>query len=803
MGILLIYSRSNISAEEPTRRARLIIQSIGTLPSPFNPISSAMIGERLFPREVLEGKSPLSYNVYLDVYAKKVAERQQDFSKKPEEERKSVQRTIQEEVLTAEFGVKAVAGSGIAWVTGKGLDAAWEFLKRNARTFKPRPPLLMAKVKAEQVLRDAWRTMKETVSYLYPAQAAAVSAEQLQQSEANDHDTGEAVLEEAYAKWVEMKNEDFWKRFAGKVKTDSLTRGEQSVYLNYVIFIWPVALGMHEWTYDDKINLIEKLIDAFQKNELCSDLYLAVADTQVPRDVAANCCQIALANLKYKKETALLTSAFSMEEVPLAAKSTASHVKSLVKTDVKTCGLKTFKESFSAKQEVTDCWFSFLKNDWKDNEDWFYAQGTVALIVENSQKKDVYLLPNLWITNTETPEPLLRKRNNMCFSFAPNDLPTPPSKPQTTLASLNFLDTVDGGMPNIFSAILAFLENASFAIPTYGVFIAGALSFLDVIFGSMLAGGPSLTEIVKDVLEDVLIEHEVKDVEDTLNNLTSFWNNEFHELISQLDDKYKAKQMQDFYGLLNSEAFDRKVFQPLTRATDAANERDGLPAIADKLATDDRYRTNQIPLHLLVVTLHVTFCFKLLELKQFQKFDVLSTQVEAKAILSFVSKHKQHSEKNIQDAIHNRLAKVSEIYETDELGFGAVGPRIIHVYYFVDNASKNDIPQGFTPNDYTKRATSGDKNDPSGNARKARDKYMGDLQGKLNEHFQNAYDTMKMWVQKVSQYAEGNPPLIPTEAPTPIKGTGLKINDPLAKDWPKEGKIRYAVSNYNSLGESR
>ena len=63
----------------------------------------------MFPREVLEGKSPVSYNVYLDVYAKKVAERQQDFSKKPEEERKSVQRIIQEDVLTAEFGVKAVA----------------------------------------------------------------------------------------------------------------------------------------------------------------------------------------------------------------------------------------------------------------------------------------------------------------------------------------------------------------------------------------------------------------------------------------------------------------------------------------------------------------------------------------------------------------------------------------------------------------------------------------------------------------------------------------------------------------------
>ena len=209
-----------------------------------------------------------------------------------------------------------------------------------------------------------------------------------------------------------------------------------------------------------------------------------------------------------------------------------------MKTNVKTCGLKAFKESFSAKQEVTDCWFSFLNGDWKDEEDWFYAQGTVALIVEKYQKKDVYLLPNFWITNTETLEPLLRKRNNMCFSFAPSDLPTPASKPQTTLASLNFLDTVDGGM-----AILAFLENASFTIPTYGVFIAGALSFLDVIFGSMSSGGPTLTEIVKDVLEVVLIEHEVKDMEDILNNLTSFWNNEFHELISQLDDKYKAKQM--------------------------------------------------------------------------------------------------------------------------------------------------------------------------------------------------------------------------------------------------------------------
>ena len=110
--------------------------------------------------------------------------------------------------------------------------------------------------------------MKETVKYLCPADTAAVSVEQLQQSGANDDDTGEAVLEEAYTKWVEMKNEDFWKRFAGKVKTGSLTRGEQSVYLNYMIFIWPVALGMHEWTYDDNINLIEKLIDAFQKNEL-------------------------------------------------------------------------------------------------------------------------------------------------------------------------------------------------------------------------------------------------------------------------------------------------------------------------------------------------------------------------------------------------------------------------------------------------------------------------------------------------------------------------------------------------------
>lgn len=795
--MLFIYSRSNISVEEATRRARTIFQSIVTLPSPFNPISSAMIGERMFPREVLEGKS-LLYNVYLDVYTKKVAERQQDFSDKPEEERKSVQRIIQEEVLTAEFGVKAVAASGIAWLTGKGLDAAWEFLKRKARTFKPRPPLLMAKVKAQQVVQDAWRTMKETVKYLYPAQTDEVSAEQLQQSEANDDDTGEAVLEEAYTKWVEMKNEDFWKRFAGKVKTDSLTRGEQSVYLSYVIFIWPVALGMHEWTYNDKINLIEKLIDAFQENELCSDLYLAVADAQVPRDVAANCCQIALANLKYKKETALLTSAFSMREVPVAMKPTANHVTSLVKTNVKTCGLKTFKESFSAKQEVTDCWFSFLNSDWKDDEDWLYAQGTVALIVENSQKKDVYLLPNFWITNTETPEPLLRKRPNMCLSFAPNDLPTPPSKPQTPLASLNFLDTV-GGMPNIFGAVLAFLENASFAIPTYGVFIAGALSFLDVIFGSMSSGGPSLTEIVKDVLEDVLIEHEVKDMEDTLNNLSSFWNNEFHELISQLDDKYKAKQMQDFYGLLNSEAFDRKVFQPLTRATDAANERDGLPAIANKLATDDRYRTNQISLHLLVVTLHVTFCFKLLELRQFQKFDVLSTQVEAKAILSFVRKHKQHAEKNIPDAMHNRLAKVSKIK-----GWSMpAGIQAAVCYYFEDNASKNDIPQGFTPHGYSEGGGSMDKVNHESKVQKARDNYLLHLQGKLNDYFQNAHETMKMWVEKVSEYAEGNPPLIPTEAPTPIKGTGVKINDPLAKDWPKEGKIRYAVSNYNSLGESR
>lgn len=796
--------RSHISVDEATRRVKSIIQSSGTLPSPINPISTAMIGQRMFPHEVLQGKFPLSYNVYLDVYAKKVAERQQDISTRPEQERKSVQRIIQEDVLTAEFGVKAVAGSGVAWMTNKGLDAALEFLKRKARTFKPRPPLMMARVKVEKLLQGAWSTMKETAKYLYPAQTSAVSSEELQQSEANDDDTGEAVLEEVYAKWVEMKNEDFWKRFAGKVRTDSLTRGEQSVYLNYVIFIWPVALGMHEWTYDDKINLIQKLIDAFQKNELCSDLYLAVADTQVPRDVAANCCQIALANLKYKMETALLTSAFPMEEVPVAAKSIANHVASLVKSNVKTCGLKTFEESFSAKQEVADCWFSFLINDWKDGEDWLHAQGTVALIVENSQKMDVYLLPNFWISNTETLEPLLRKRPSTCWSFEANDLPTPPSKPQKTLASLNFLDTAvgsvnSGGMPNIFGAILAFLENASFAIPTYGVFIAGALSFLDVIFGSMPSGGPSLTEIVKDTLEDVLIEHEVKDMEDTLNNLTSFWNNEFHELISQLDDKYKAKQMEDFYGLLNSEAFGRKVFQPLTRATDAANERDGLPAIAIKLATDDRYRTNQIPLHLLVVTLHITFCFKLLELRQFQKFDVLSTQVEAKAILSFVSKHKQHAEKNIPDAMHNRLAKVSEIK-----GWSMpAGYQAALFYYFEDNASKYDIPQGFTPHGYSEAGASMDKVNHRDNVAKARDRYLQDLQGKLNEYFQNAHDTMKMWVDKVSQYAEGNPPLIPTEAPTPIEGTGAKINDPQAKDWPKEGKIRYAVSNYNSLGESR
>ena len=758
-----------------------------------------MIGQRMFPREVLEGKCPPLYNVYLDFHTKMVAERQQDFSKKPEEERKSVERIIQEDVLTAEFGVKAGAASGIAWLTGKGLDAAWEFLKKNARNFKPRPPPLMAKVKAQQFVQDAWKTMKETEKYLYPAQTAAVSAEQLQQSEANDDDTGKTVLEEAYTKWIEMKNEDFWKRFAGKVKTDSLTRGEQSVYLNYVIFIWPVALGMHEWTYDDKMNLIQKLIDAFQKNELCSDLYLTVADAQVPRDVAANCCQIALANLKYKKKTALLTSAFSMEEVPVAAKHTANHVKSLVKSNVKTCSLKAFKESFSAKQEVTDCWFSFLNSNWKDDEDWFYAKGTVALIVENSQKKDVYLLPNFWITNSDSPEPLLKKPPNMCFSFAPNDLPTPPSKPQKPLASLNFLAEGSVGMTTIFSAILSFLETASFAIPTYGVFISGALSFFDVIFGSMSSGGTSMTEIVKDVLEDVLIEHEVKDMEDTLNNLNSFWNNEFHELISQLDDKYKAKQMQDFYGLLNSEAFDRKVLQPLTRATDAANERDGLPAIAYKLATDDRYRTNQIPLHLLVVTLHITFCFKLLELKQFQKFDVLSTQVEAKAILSFVSKHKKYAELNIPDAMHNRLAKVSEV---DSLSMPA-GFQAALSFWFKDNASKNDIPQGFTPHGYSEGGGSMDKINHEDNVQKARDKYLQELQGKLDKYFQSAHDTMNMWVEKVSQYAEGNLPLIPTEAPTPIKGTGVKINDPLAKNWPKEGKIRYAVSNYNSLGESR
>ena len=308
----------------------------------------------------------------------------------------------------------------------------------------------------------------------------------------------------------------------------------------------------------------------------------------------------------------------------------------------------------------------------------------------------------------------------MCFSFAPSDLPTPAPKPQTTLPSLNFLDTVDGGM-----AILAILENASFAIPTYGVFSAGALSFLDVIFGSMSSGGPSLTEIVKDVLEAVLIEHEVKDMEHILNNLTSFWNNEFHELISQLDDKYKAKQMQDFYGLLNSDAFDRKVFQPLKRATDAANGRDGLPAIANKLATDDRYRTNQIPLHLLVVTLHVTFCFKLLELKQFQKFDVFSTQVEAKAILSFVSKHKQHAEKNIPDAMHNRLAKVSKI---DGWSMAA-GIQAAVCYHFKDNASKNDIPQGFAPDGYSEAGGSMDKVNHRSNVEKARDKYLKTSRG--------------------------------------------------------------------------
>ena len=88
-----------------------------------------------------------------------------------------------------------------------------------------------------------------------------------------------------------------------------------------------------------------------------------------------------------------------------------------------------------------------------------------------------------------------------------------------------------------------------------------------------------------------------------------------------------------------------------------------------------------------------------------------------------------------------------------------------------------------------------DKVDHESNVQKARDKYLEDLQGKLNEYFQNAYETMKMWVEKVCQYAERNSPLIPTEAPTPIKRTRVKINDPLAKDGPKEGKIRYAVSN--------
>lgn len=194
--------RSHISVDEATRRVKSIIQSSGTLPSPINPISTAMIGQRMFPHEVLQGKFPLSYNVYLDVYAKKVAERQQDISTRPEQERKSVQRIIQEDVLTAEFGVKAVAGSGVAWMTNKGLDAALEFLKRKARTFKPRPPLMMARVKVEKLLQGAWSTMKETAKYLYPAQTSAVSSEELQQSEANDDDTGEAVLEEVYAKLV-------------------------------------------------------------------------------------------------------------------------------------------------------------------------------------------------------------------------------------------------------------------------------------------------------------------------------------------------------------------------------------------------------------------------------------------------------------------------------------------------------------------------------------------------------------------------------------------------------------------------
>lgn len=101
---------------------------------------------------------------------------------------------------------------------------------------------------------------------------------------------------------------------------------------------------------------------------------------------------------------------------------------------------------------------------------------------------------------------------------------------------MNFLDIVVGfvnfgGMLNIFGVIFVFFENVFFVILIYGVFIVGVFSFLDVIFGLMLLGGFSLIEIVKDILEDVLIEYEVKDMEDIFNNFISFWNNEFYEFI--------------------------------------------------------------------------------------------------------------------------------------------------------------------------------------------------------------------------------------------------------------------------------
>lgn len=89
------------------------------------------------------------------------------------------------------------------------------------------------------------------------------------------------------------------------------------------------------------------------------------------------------------------------------------------------------------------------------------------------------------------------------------------------------------------------------------------------------------------------------------------------------------------------------------------------------------------------------------------------------------------------------------------------------------------------------------------NVVKVCDRYLQDLQGKLNEYFQNVYDIMKMWVDKVFQYVEGNFFFIFIEVFILIEGIGVKINDFQVKDWFKEGKIRYVVFNYNSLGEFR